>query len=129
MSLAGMTSDLKDRLRRWRDRLISDPRFQRWSLGNPLTRAIARRRSRAMLDLCAGFVYSQTLFACVRLKLFDILKDGPLSIEALSQKLELSADATRRLLDASSSISLTERRGAGRYGLGRRSSAMRRRLP
>jgi demethylspheroidene O-methyltransferase len=124
MSLAGMTSDLKDRLRRWRDRLISDPRFQRWSLGNPLTRAIARRRSRAMLDLCAGFVYSQTLFACVRLKLFDILKDGPLSIEALSQKLELSADATRRLLDASSSISLTERRGAGRYGLGQLGAAL-----
>jgi demethylspheroidene O-methyltransferase len=54
---------LRDRLRGWRDRLIAAPRFQRWSLGNPLTRWIARRSSRAMLDLCAGFVYSQVLFA------------------------------------------------------------------
>jgi hypothetical protein len=62
-----------DRCRLYRDRLIASPRVQRWALANPLTRPIARRRARAMLDLCAGFVYSQVLFTCVRLRLFDIL--------------------------------------------------------
>ncbi|MGC1859845.1 MAG: methyltransferase dimerization domain-containing protein, partial [Methylocystis sp.] len=110
---------LSDRLRAWRDRLIADPRFQRWSLGNPLTRCIARRSSRAMLDLCAGFVYSQVLFACVQLRLFDLLKDGPLTITELAAKTALSEDAARRLLDAASSLGLARRRGEGRYGLGR----------
>jgi demethylspheroidene O-methyltransferase len=105
---------LPDRLRGWRDRLIADPRFQRWSLGNPLTRWIARRSSRAMLDLCAGFVYSQVLFACVQLRLFDLLKDGPLTISELAAKTALSEDATRRLLDAASSLGLARRRGNGR---------------
>ena len=37
------------------------PRFQRWAANSPLTRWIARRRARALFDLCAGFVYSQIL--------------------------------------------------------------------
>ncbi|MFY9832951.1 MAG: methyltransferase [Methylocystis sp.] len=113
-----------DRLRAWRDRLIADPRFQRWSLGNPLTRWIARRSSRAMLDLCAGFVYSQVLFACVQLRLFDLLEDGPLTISQIAAKTALSEDAARRLLDAASSLALAQRRGQGRYGLGRLGAAL-----
>jgi demethylspheroidene O-methyltransferase len=115
---------LNDKLRAWRDRLIADPRFQQWSLRNPVTRAVARRRGRAMLDLCAGFVYSQTLFACVRLRLFEILKDGPLTGEELAQRLELSPDAARRLLDAAVSLGLAERRGPDRYGLGQLGAAL-----
>ena len=42
----------------------------------PLTRPIARRRARELFDLCAGFVYSQVLLACVRLRLFEILAEG-----------------------------------------------------
>ena len=47
-----------DRWRLFRDRLIASPRVQRWALANPLTRPVAQRRARAMLDFCAGFVYS-----------------------------------------------------------------------
>ena len=65
-----------DRCRLYRDRLIASPRVQRWALANPVTRPVAQRRARAMLDLCAGFVYSQVLFTCVRLRLFDILPRG-----------------------------------------------------
>ena len=54
-----------------RNRLIADPRFQRWAAASPLTRLIARRRTRELFDLCAGFVYSQILLACVRLRLFE----------------------------------------------------------
>ena len=63
-----------------RDRLLASRRFQRWAAAFPLTRPIARRRARALFDLCAGFVYSQVLFACVRLKLFDALAAGPLAV-------------------------------------------------
>ncbi len=116
--------DLRERLRAWRNRLLADPHFQRWSLANPLTRRIARRKSRAMLDLCAGFVYSQVLFACVQLRLFETLQDGPLGGEELAAKLSLPVEATRRLLDAASSLALTQRRGADRYGLGELGAAL-----
>jgi demethylspheroidene O-methyltransferase len=107
-----------DRLRARRDRLIASPDFQRWSLQNPLARPLARRKARAALDLTAGFVYSQVLFACARLGLFDILAKGPLSISDLANRLGLDEAAARRLLDAAASLDLAERRGGGRYGLG-----------
>jgi demethylspheroidene O-methyltransferase len=112
-----------DRLREGRDRLISNPKFQRWALANPFTRLIARRRARAALDLTAGFVYSQALFACARLKLFDALASGPSSVPDLAARLALSEDATRRLLDAAASLDLAERRSGGRYGLGQLGAA------
>jgi demethylspheroidene O-methyltransferase len=118
-----LIDDWLDRLRARRDRLIANPAFQRWSLANPLARLIARRRARAALDLTAGFVYSQVLFACVRVGLFHSLIDGPLTVPELAPRLGLSADATRRLLDAAASLDLAERRGAGRYGLGQLGAA------
>ena len=109
---------LLDRLRDWRDRKLANPRLRARLLANPLTRFHARRRAKAMLDLCAGFVYSQTLFACVQLKLFDELRAGPQSVETLAPKLGLEPGAARRLLEAASALSLASRRGDGRYALG-----------
>ena len=77
-----------------------------------------------MFDLCAGFVYAQVLFACVRLRLFDVLRDGPLEIEELAGKLALSPGAARRLLEAASSLALAQRRGKDRYGLGSLGAAL-----
>ncbi|MBI5314224.1 MAG: methyltransferase, partial [Methylocystis sp.] len=82
-----------ERLRNARDELVANPRFQRWALKNPLTRPLARRGARAGLDLAAGFVYSQVLVACAQLKLFDVLRNGPLSLDALATKLALSEPA------------------------------------
>lgn len=113
-----------DRLKSFRDRLIASPRFQRFAASNPLTRALARRRGRAMLDLCAGFVYSQVLLACVRLSLFEILLKSPRTLEELTEKLSLSRDSTARLLDAAISLDLVERRRGGRYGLGQLGAAL-----
>ncbi|MFN8772113.1 MAG: methyltransferase [bacterium] len=106
---------------RWlatRDRLVSSERFQRWAASFPLTRPFARRRARELFDLCAGFVYSQVLLACVRLDLFGILQVSPLDARALSQRLSLPQDATDRLLAAAASLRLIEQRSDGRYGLG-----------
>lgn len=106
---------------RWlatRDRLVSSERFQRWAASFPLTRPFARRRARELFDLCAGFVYSQVLLACVRLDLFRILQISPLDARTLSQRLSLPQDATDRLLAAAASLRLVEQRSDGRYGLG-----------
>lgn len=116
--MVGIVEHWRDRLRETRDRLIASPRFQQRALANPLLRPLARRGARAAFDLVAGFVYSQVLLACAQLKLFDLMRDGPLTIAELSARLSLSEAATRRLLNAAASLKLTERRADGRYGLG-----------
>lgn len=105
----------------WRglvDRLLSSPTFHRWTTAFPLTRPIARRQTRRLFDLCAGFVYSQVLYSCVRLKLVDHLRDRPHSAAELCDKTGLSPDAMDRLLRAAISLDLIDRRPGDLYGLG-----------
>lgn len=109
---------LLDRVLDLRDRLLASARFQRWATAFPLTRPIARRRAGALFDLCAGFVYAQVLLACVRLRLFEILAEGPRTAAELAGRLALSREATERLLAAAASLRLAQRRGRDRYGLG-----------
>lgn len=120
----GTGAALIDRLLALRDRLVASPRFRHWAASFPLTRPVARRRARALFDLCAGFVYSQVLLACVRLKLFDILAEGPQTPEALAQRLELPLDSATTLLRAAAALRLAEPRSGGRYGLGTLGAAM-----
>ncbi len=108
-------------LERWfgaRDRLLASPRFQRWAAAFPLTRPVAQARARALFDLCAGFVYSQILLACVRLRVCDILFEGPQPLDALAARLALSEAAAARLLDAAVALRLAARRRDGRYAIG-----------
>jgi demethylspheroidene O-methyltransferase len=109
---------LRDRLLGIRDSILANPNFQRFAGSFPLTRPIARQRANALFDLCAGFVYSQILLACVRLRLFDQLVGGPLAVGELASRLSLPAATTVLLLDAAVSLKLVERRSGGRYGLG-----------
>ena len=89
-----------------RNRLIASPRFQHWAARFFLTRPIARQRARALFDLVAGFVYSQTLAACVQLKLFDMLTTGPMPVRELSARMMLDEDAGTRLLKAAAALDL-----------------------
>ena len=107
-----------DRWCDWRDRLLASRLFQRRAAAFALTRPIARRRASQLFDLVAGFVYSQVLLACIRLRLFEILADGPQSLEALAGRLNLPEDATERLLAAAVALKLVQHRSRGRYGLG-----------
>ena len=118
MTRANRGASIAGRLFRLRNRLLANPRFQHWAAAFPLTRPIARRRVRSLFDLCAGFVYSQVLFACVRLGLFDILRDEPLTRDELGRRLSLSPEAAGRLIEAAIALDLVERRGPGRFGLG-----------
>lgn len=119
---------VRERWLAWRDRLLVSERFQRWVIANPLTRPIARRHTRRLFDLCAGFVYTQVLLACVRLDLMRQLKQGPVALEVLAGRLSVPVDALERLLEAAVSLGLLERRGGTgfdrRYGLGRLGAAM-----
>nr|WP_207161919.1 methyltransferase [Thiocapsa imhoffii] len=107
-----------------RNGLLARPGFQRWASAFPLTRPIAQRRARELFDIVAGFVYSQVLFACVRLKLFEALADGPQSVEVLAERLELSPEAMTRLLRAAVSLRLVAHCADQRYALGELGAAM-----
>ncbi|WP_375412461.1 methyltransferase [uncultured Bradyrhizobium sp.] len=109
---------LHDRMLGLRDAILANPGFQRFAGAFALTRPIARQRANALFDLCAGFVYSQILLACVRLRLFDELAGGPVAVSELSSRLSLPLEAAVLLLDAAVSLKLVQRRSGGRYGLG-----------
>ena len=98
--------------------MLSNPDFQRHSLRVPLIRWVARRRMRALFDLCSGFVYSQVLLACIRLGLLNILARSPCSAAELAQILDLPPAPLDRLLEAAESLQLVETRDRGRFGLG-----------
>ena len=115
---------LRDRYLAVRDRWLSSPRFQRWAAAFPLTRPTARKRARALFDVCAGFVYSQILLACVRLKLFELLAETPLTPAEIAARLCVPLESTERLLEAAASLRLVEKRAPGRYGLGSLGAAM-----
>jgi demethylspheroidene O-methyltransferase len=110
--------DWRERALAWRDNLLRQPAFQRWAARFPLTRPIARRRARALFDICAGFVYSQTLFACLELDLFTLLAGPPLTLTEVSVRTGLDEPATERLLRAAMSLRLVEPRQRDRFGLG-----------
>lgn len=120
----GKSRGLSERWIAFRNRTIANPSFQRWAAQFPLVRIIARRRSRALFDICAGFVYSQILLACVRLKLFEILAAGPRSCASLAPTLALTRDATERLLRAAAALGLLRRLPDDRYGLDDLGAAM-----
>ena len=106
--------------RRWRDlrnRLLANGTFQDLAARFPPTRFVARREARALFDLCAGFVYSQTLAACVELDLFAQLAAGAETVEHLAARCRLAPAALLRLARAGAALRLLETDGA-RVALG-----------
>ena len=64
-----------------------------------------------MFDLCAGFVYSQVLLACVQLDVFAILhREGSVPLPRLAPLLGLPAQRAACLLDAAVALRLLQRR-------------------
>ena len=117
-SVAGWWFRLGQRFDDLGDRAGLDPGLIGFAVRFPLTRPIARRRAGAVFDLCAGFVYSQVLAACVRLDLFTHLRRGPCSLAELATALDLPETGTRRLLEAATALRLVKRAGQDRYRLG-----------
>lgn len=103
----------KPRLRwiAWRNAMLSSPGFQRFAARFPLTRPVARRRGRRLFDLVAGFVYSQTLAACVETGLLDLLAAGPSTLADIATRTSLPPEGALRLLRAAAALGLAERVG------------------
>jgi len=110
---------LSVRMQSARDALYGSEAFQRWAGAFPLTRPVAVARSRRVFELTSGFVFTQTLLACMRLDAFETLQDGPRTLDELAERWGLEREAARRLLDAAVVLELVERRGRELYGLGR----------
>lgn len=108
----------RDNLDAWFDRLLTSPAVYRWTVSNPLTRWITRRRAQQVFDLMAGFVHTQVLLACVRLRILELVCESPRTLEELAAKCQVPASALQRLLESARALRLLELRGQGRYGLG-----------
>ena len=108
----------QDRWRHWLQKLYASERLYRWSLGNPFTRRVTRRRTRQLFDVMAGFVHSQVLLACVRLQVFEHLRESPATVQALAQRTGVAEPELQRLLLSAISLGLLEHRSGHRIGLG-----------
>lgn len=64
-----------------------------------------------------GMMASRTLMAGVRLGVYAALAEGPASAEALAERLKLSPEGTRTLLEALVACEAVERQRGGRYRL------------
>jgi demethylspheroidene O-methyltransferase len=92
-------------LKRLRNRLLTDPKFIAFAQRFPLTRPVARRKSLELFDLLAGFSYSQVLFACVELKLFD---HAGSTVAQLAAKTGLTESKTDTLIRAAVALGLLD---------------------
>ena len=115
---------LWDRVLGWRDRMLARPSFHRFASRFPLTRPFVRAESRALFDLCSGFVYSQVLSACVRLDLFAGLAEGPQTVRQLADAHAMPEAEMARLLHAAAALRLVSQRSRGRWGLGQLGAAL-----
>lgn len=111
-------------IEQWATRLIAKPSFQNWASRFPLSRRVARKDGEKLFDLVAGFVYSQTLFACVELDLFQRLAHRSETAEDLAKGSDLTTKRMTQLCDAATSIGLFRKRRDGRYALARLGAAL-----
>lgn len=124
MNPADPEPSLRERWLLWRNRWLSDPRFQRWSMRLPVLRGTARRHANAMFGVITGFVYTKTLTAAVDLGIIAALHEAPLSTETLAVQAGLERPAMERLLAAAASIDLVEVLPGDRWTLGQRGAAL-----
>lgn len=108
----------------WRNSWLADPAFQAWAAGFPLTRGIVRRDAARLFDRVAGFVYSQTILACVETGLLECLRAGPVSPEEFAAAADLPAKGALRLLKAASALGLAESLPRDCYALGPQGAAL-----
>ncbi len=112
---------------RWllqRNRVLSNPHFQRWSMRLPLLRGTARYHANAMFGVITGFVYTKTLTAVVDLGIIAALARAPESTHSLAAMAGLEEAAMARLLAAAASVDLVETLGDDRWTLGQRGAAL-----
>lgn len=106
-----MPETWRGRFAAWRNRLLLSRGFQRLALALPPLRGRARSEARALFDLGAGFIYAQTLSACVELHVFELLADGGRPGTPLAADVGLSPRAGWTLFRAAAALRLLEIEG------------------
>ncbi len=115
---------IRDRFKILTMRAVASPRTRQWLLRFPVTRWLARMESQKLFDVCAGFVYSQVLFAFVETSVLNELSLGPAHLDDLAHAANLPSDRMERLLQATSAIGLTASLNNGMYCLGLSGAAL-----
>ena len=124
LDLADVPSSLQaantwhDRMLAWLERLYASPRLYSFSLTNPFTRWVTRRRTQKLFDLMAGFVHTQVMLGCIRLDLFKMLHQEPADLQQIAARVNMPAPVLQRLLLSAVSLGLLECRSQSRFGLG-----------
>ena len=124
LDLADVPSSLQaantwhDRMLAWLERLYASPRLYSFSLTNPFTRWVTRRRTQKLFDLMAGFVHTQVMLGCIRLDLFKMLHQAPADLQQIAARVNMPAPVLQRLLLSAVSLGLLECRSQSRFGLG-----------
>lgn len=108
----------------WRNAKIANPKFQEWASRFPLTRAVSRRSAEEVYDLVAGFVYSQTLLACVEFDLLRMAQSEPIDPDITARGKSVDPARMIVLCQAAASLDLLSRQSDGRYALGRVGAAV-----
>ena len=122
---SGLAGTVFDRVRRWRDDLLANPKMQTLAVALPFLRPVANKRARQLFDLCIGFVHTQVVTACIELDVLEILGKGPKASSEIAMQTGLGDDAAERLLNAAVAVKLVVRMGDGRYRLGELGAAVR----
>jgi demethylspheroidene O-methyltransferase len=120
----GSQDSIADRFKNFRAKLLASPKFQKFCAGFWPTKFVARSKAAEVFDLCNGFVYSQVLFACVRLNLLQTLQENARTIEGIAAFSNLPFEGARRLVMAATSLDILETRSGERYGLGEAGAAI-----
>ena len=115
---------LRERWLLLRNRLLSNPQFQRWSMRLPLLRGTARYHANAMFAVITGFVNTKTLTAAVDLGIIAARARAPESTRGLAVVAGLAEPAMQRLLAAAAAIDLVEALPGDRWTLGQRGAAL-----
>lgn len=122
---ADLPKTLGERLWRWRDRLLANPKMQNLAVALPFLRPVANRRARELFDLCIGFVHTQVVTACIELGVLDMLAEKPMTVAEVAARTRLEADPAERLLRAACSLKLVVQNRNGRFRLGELGAAIR----
>ena len=95
----------------FRNRLLADPKFLAFAQRSIFTRLLARARSKSLFNMLAGFSYSQVLYACVRLRVFEVVGVTGCSRAELAAVTGLESGRLDLLVKAAVALGLLEIEG------------------
>lgn len=92
----------------FRNRLLADPKFLAFAQRSIFTRPLARARSKSLFNILAGFSYSQVLYACVRLKVLELVGVAGCSRAELAAATGLTSGKLELLVKAAAALGLLD---------------------